>query len=593
MKKSVNLIWILRNFVAEYPLYFILLFSLLVVESAIATVSVLAVAPLADFVLDPSLANPNRITQFVILRFDTLGWVVNFWTLSLLFVTSNLLRGMLDVMVRYAVLLIKYRVTRGIIIDALQTFYKARWKFFGNTPPGLITNTMIREIGNISQILGSLATLLANIVQLMIYVTVPFLIDPLLTITALGLAILFGAPFVALQRIAYRLAKRNTDTGNEETNILMEMLDAAYLILSFNRQKQAIQRYVSALKEHEFVTIRWQVLITAVPKLFQPMGILAIVIALGVAMERAIPISELAVIMWSLLVAVPVLSSVVNGHVAIAGFLPSYEQLIALRDKAAGMKETQGAQVLHKLEHAIEFRDVSFRYADRKQTLNRVNLTIAKGKMTALIGESGAGKSTIMDLLLGMQTPDQGVVQFDGVCFQSFEKNTWREKIGYVSQDSFLFNTTIRANLLWSFDQAREIDIWGALEQANATDFVKNLPLGLDTVVGHRGTQLSGGQRQRIAFARALIRKPELLILDEATSSLDSESEHLIQQAIERISQNVTIFIVAHRLSTIATADQVYILSQGEIVEEGSYQDLLLKPNGRLNAMLRNQSVIA
>ena len=212
--------------------------------------------------------------------------------------------------------------------------------------------------------------------------------------------------------------------------------------------------------------------------------------------------------------------------------------------------------------------------------------------MTALVGESGSGKSTVTDLVLGLQIPEQGQMLIDGVPLSEWKQNSFRERIGYVPQDPQLFHSSIRENLLWSFDGASENDLWNALKLANAEVFVKDLPQGIDTVVGDRGIRLSGGQRQRIALARALLRKPELLILDEATSALDSESESLIQQSIEKVAHNTTILVVAHRLSTIAKANQVYVLHHGQINEEGSFTALSVKSGGRLNAMLEAQSFL-
>ena len=340
------------------------------------------------------------------------------------------------------------------------------------------------------------------------------------------------------------------------------------------------------------VTLRSQVLGTAVPKFFQPIAILATMIALGFAVQRQVSISELAAVMWSLLAAMPILSSLLQGNISISNFLPSYEQLVSLRKSAAALEEIQGDRPFLLLEREIEFKDLSFTYPDRTQTLTAINLHIRKGQMTALVGESGSGKSTVTDLVLGMQIPEQGQVLIDGVPLHKWHQNSFRERVGYVPQDPQLFHSSIRDNLLWSFDSASERDLWNVLQLANAADFVKELPQGIDTLVGDRGIRLSGGQRQRIALARALLRKPELLILDEATSALDSESEHLIQQSIEQVVRDTTILVVAHRLSTIAKADQVYVLRQGRIVEEGSFKALSAKSSGILNAMLAKQSLI-
>jgi ATP-binding cassette subfamily B protein len=256
---------------------------------------------------------------------------------------------------------------------------------------------------------------------------------------------------------------------------------------------------------------------------------------------------------------------------------------------AAEFEEIQGDRIFFRLEQGIEFKDLSFTYPGRTQTLTDVRLHLRKGQMTALVGESGSGKSTVTDLVLGLQIPDKGQVLIDGVPLGEWQQNSFRERIGYVPQDPQLFHSTIRDNLLWSFEQAKEDDLWEALRLANAATFVKELPQSIDTVVGDRGIRLSGGQRQRIALARALLRKPELLILDEATSALDSESERLIQQSIEQVAQDTTILVVAHRLSTIAKADQVYVLRQGRVVEGGSFSALSMKSGGILNAMLTAQ----
>lgn len=586
MSKNSSIVAIFSEFLTRYPRQFGLLFLLLVVEGAAAALSVMALVPMADFMLDPSLAKPSRITQIVINGLATIGSLPTFWILGTLFVVANFLKGSLEVAIRYAILRIKYAVVRGLFGDALHTFFKARWEFFSGSDQGRLLNTLNRELNTIGDTMGHLATLLAQIIQLGIYLAVPLWLNAQLTLTALGLALLFGSPFMLLHRISYRLGQRNTETANAALGILSEVLGAARLILGFGRQNAARQRFLDAFNQHIQVTLRSQVLGTAVPKFFQPMAMLAIVIALGFAVQQQARISELAAVMWSLLAAMPILSALLQGNISISNFLPSYEQLVSLRKSAAALEEVQGDRTFSRLERDIEFKDLSFTYPGRAQTLTDVNLHLRKGRMTALVGESGSGKSTVTDLILGLQIPEKGQVLIDGMPLSEWRQNSFRERVGYVPQDPQLFHSTIRDNLLWSFEQANEEDLWGALRLANAAAFVKELPQGIDTVVGDRGVRLSGGQRQRIALARALLRKPELLILDEATSALDSESERLIQQSIEQVARNTTIIVVAHRLSTIAKADQVYVLRQGRVIEEGPFSVLSMKPGGVLNSML-------
>lgn len=590
MSKNSSIVAILREFLTRYPRHFGFLFSLLVVEGLLAAMSVLTIVPLADFMLDPSLPNPSRITQIMIDGLDAIGSHPTFWIFGSLFVASNLLKGAMEVAIRYAILRIKYAVVRGLIGDALQTFFKSKWEFFSSSDQGRLLNTLNREINTIGNTLGHIATLLAQIIQLGVYLAVPLLLNAQLTLTALGLALLFGSPFILLHGVSYRLGLRNTETANTVMGILSEVLGAARLILGFGRQSQAKERYLVAFDQHIRVTLRSQVLSAAAPKLFQPLAMLAVVIALSFAVQEQVHMSELVAVMWSLLAVMPILSALLQGNISISNFLPSYEQLVSLRKSAAALEEIHGDRPFLFLERGIELKDLSFTYPDRAQTLTEINLHIHKGKMTALVGESGSGKSTITDLVLGLQVPEQGQVLIDSVPLREWNQNSFREKVGYVPQDPQLFHSSIRDNLLWSFDSSSESDLWDVLKLANAANFVKELPEGIDTIVGDRGVRLSGGQRQRIALARALLRRPELLILDEATSSLDSESEVLIQQSIEQLAHDSTILVVAHRLSTIAKADQVYVLSQGRIIEEGSFTALSEKTGGVLNSMLAAQS---
>lgn len=241
----------------------------------------------------------------------------------------------------------------------------------------------------------------------------------------------------------------------------------------------------------------------------------------------------------------------------------------------------------------VRFENVSFTYPRRTTppALQNVNLQILAGRTTALVGPSGAGKSTLADLLLGLLTPAEGKVLIDGGLLDAQRLPGWRRRIGYVPQDTFLFHDTVRANLTWARPAATNDQLWQALRLAAADDFVSGLPQGLDTVVGERGVLVSGGERQRLSLARALLRQPDVLVLDEATSSLDSETERRIQQAIEGLHRQMTILIVTHRLSMISGADDIHVLDGGRLVETGTWESLLANPNGRFSDLCRAQGI--
>jgi ABC-type bacteriocin/lantibiotic exporters, contain an N-terminal double-glycine peptidase domain len=247
-------------------------------------------------------------------------------------------------------------------------------------------------------------------------------------------------------------------------------------------------------------------------------------------------------------------------------------------------------QTAVKLERSIELRDVSFSYeASIPAALDNIRMQIESGKTTAIVGSSGAGKSTIVDLILGLLWAERGSVLIDGAPLGAAQLKSWRARIGYVSQETFLFNDTVRFNLEWAQPGATEREMLTALESAAALDFVTRLPSGLDTIIGERGVRLSGGERQRLSLARALLRKPRILILDEATSSLDSENEQRIYDAIEKLHGSITIILITHRLSTVRDADRIYVLDKGRVVADGTWSGLMSSENSRFRELYGSQ----
>lgn len=240
--------------------------------------------------------------------------------------------------------------------------------------------------------------------------------------------------------------------------------------------------------------------------------------------------------------------------------------------------ESGGKTDLKEFKSGIEFRDVSFRYPETEEdALNGINLNVRKGEVIALVGRSGAGKTTLVDLLPRFYKPDRGSIQIGGVDILEMTLKSVRSMIGIVSQDVILFNDTVRSNIAYGIPGATDDDIANAAAAAYAHDFILQLPNGYDTIVGERGIRLSGGQKQRLSIARAILKNPPVLILDEATSSLDTASEIMVQNALENLMKDRTAFVIAHRLSTVRRADRIIVLDKGMIAESGTHEELLAK----------------
>ncbi len=252
------------------------------------------------------------------------------------------------------------------------------------------------------------------------------------------------------------------------------------------------------------------------------------------------------------------------------------DRVFEIMDSEDEANAADGASLPEKIAAHVRFENVSFAYGSQP-TLNGVNLDASPGQTIALVGSTGAGKSTVLSLLNRFYENNSGKITIDGIDISTLSKGSLREKIGYVTQEAFLFNGTVRDNLLLAKRQATDEEMWIALKAANAESFVRDLPKQLMTNVGERGVKLSGGEKQRLSIARALLKDAPILLLDEATASVDSETERQIQAALDRLMKNRTAFVIAHRLSTIQNADRIYVFEKGKVIEQGTHNELLTR----------------
>lgn len=578
----------IKEIFRKFPYLLTLNIIMLISTSIFSACSLLTISPLVDFLINPDLQNISPLTQKAvdILRFFGLPVNLKIWLLVfLLFITFT---SAFQVFTRHSILRTKYAVLRDIIHGTFEDFFNANWYFFSSGRQGVLLNTLMREIAVVGNAFGAMALFFTSILQVMFYLVIPFYISWQVTLISLSVALFFALPFILLGRLNYKLGRMNTSTSNKMSSVIHENLALAKLVLGFGSQHKSIQNLDEAFDAHRKVTIKSQILDIATPLLYRPFGAIMIIIALFAARRFVVPLSEITVLLLALLQVAIAISSLTQQKNSLDNFFPSYEQVEGLRKQARELKQVSGGKEFKGFDRDLIINNISFAYPGHDPVLRDINIRIPKGKMIALVGPSGAGKSTLIDIIMGFYQPQKGNVLVDGFALDLFNIGSYRSKIGYVPQESALFNTTIRENLIWARESATDRDIEAACRQANADEFINLLPKGYDTVVGDRGVRLSGGQVQRIALARAILRKPEMLILDEATSALDTYSERLIQRSIEEIAKATTVVVIAHRLSTILNANYIYVLRGGRMLEEGTYSDLV-QSNGHFNCMVKSQ----
>ena len=475
-------------------------------------------------------------------------------------------------------------ITESIFSDirsaGFKWFMRTEISFHDAHSVGQLINVLTVDGARAGSGIFTLFGLLSAMMIFLVYFLILLALSPWMTLFTLIMMGLLGFTFRSLITKTAKLGQRVSEANEKISSSILERLNGIRLVkLSSTEERE--QRFVQELSESiRSHTYNISTIKAGMEFMIEPIILLAGLTVLYFSVEVfQMTLAKTGMFLFVLLRLLPYTKDILKSRQSLAGFSGSMQKVRDLLENARNWRSIKGGTIEHvSLRKGIRFQDVSFTYGSRDGfALRNLDIFIPAGKMTALVGRSGAGKSTLVDLVPRLRVPDRGKILIDDTPIESFDLKTLRRSIAFVSQEGFLFNDTIENNVRYCRPEASLEEIREAARIAYADQFIKDFPAGYETVVGERGAKLSGGQKQRIILARALLQKAKVIILDEPTSSLDSESEHFIQKAMEkiRLEKEITMIVIAHRLSTIRSADQIVVLDKGKVMEAGSHGELI------------------
>jgi len=511
---------------------------------------------------------------------------VRIYRLSAIILVAIWLRSLLNYLGLYYSRLSQSNLCDRLRKRLFEQFQSLNLSFYTSSRSGDLINSLTTEINQLKQALTVIAALITRGSTLIAYVISIFWLSWQMSLTAILLYILLSVGLTTLIRQVREASFGVPKANSHLASIAIQFINGIRTVKGSATEDFERRRFYRASTE----VIRAEDKVAGISTLVKPLAegfastilIVMVIFAFNLSISNGnMQASSLLTFMFVLFRMMPLVSQVNSARENLSRFQGSVNNILELLKTKDKPYLNNGYLQFPGLNQEITFESIYFGYESNSLVLKNINLTIEKGKVTALVGSSGAGKSTLVDLIPRFYDPVEGSILFDGQNLKNFDAASVCRQMAIVSQDTFIFNASVRENIAYGFEDVNEQDIWQVAEQAHAVEFIKEMPDGLNTVLGDQGVRLSGGQRQRISIARALLRNPDILILDEATSALDSATEKLIQESLEKLFQDRTVIVIAHRLSTVANADLVIVLEQGEVSEKGKYK-ALLEQKGKL-----------
>jgi len=455
--------------------------------------------------------------------------------------------------------------------------------FFDKRQTGELSSIVINDVSNMRVAFGtSFHKLFVEPINIIVFISLLFIINLKLALLSIVIVPLTGVVVVIIGKSIRRRSKRTAEKIARIMGMMSENLNSIRIVKSFAMEAFETVRFKKEQERHYALDLRQARLRLVSSPITEMIGAFIAVILLWIGGHDVLVSRDMnsedfirfILILFSVLQPIRSLSNV--GINLQKGFA-SAERVFEVLDTVPPITSKPNAITISDVKNDIVFKNVTFNYDGTESILKDISFMMKKGTVTALVGASGAGKSTVADLIPRFYDVASGVIEIDGTDIRDLNIKSMRKMMGIVSQETILFNDSIGANIKYGLQSVTDDQLYEAAKNANAYDFIIDQPDGFDTVIGEKGVRLSGGQRQRIAIARAILKNPSILILDEATSSLDTESEFLVQKAIDNLMEDRTVLVIAHRLTTVENADTIVVMKDGKIADSGSHKDLLEK----------------
>ncbi len=514
----------------------------------------------------------NAVPRLKLLKFIVFGFLGLF-----------ILKGLAVFIRQYLMTNVGQLVLRDIRNALYSKYQYLPLDYYSKSKVGTLISRITYDVGVINNsIAQGLTDVFYQGFKLIILLIIAFVINWRLFLLSLVIFPFISIPVVRISKALRKISTKTQEKMSEVTRALYEGISGIRIVKTFLMENYEIDRFSRANQGFYKISMKSAKRIIAIGPITELVGAVAAMLVLYVGGQQIIQgdlsFGMFAAFMGSMFQCVQPFKRLSNISAVMQQASAAATRIFQILDTPVELEDKPGTVDLTKVQQAIRFEKVSFRYnGETEEVLKNISLEVPVGTILAIVGPSGVGKTTLVNLIGRFYDVTAGRITVDGYDVRDIQLKSLREKIGIVTQDMFLFNDTVRANIAYGNIRAGLEQIVQAAQAAGIDEFIQTLPRGYDTVIGDRGFRLSGGEKQRLAIARALLKNPPILVLDEATSQLDSQSEVLVQKALKQLMQGRTVFVIAHRLSTVRNANKIVVLNKGEIAEYGSHEELMKK----------------